>query len=40
MKKNHYVLFRILTSLIFLYAGIAHVFQANKILAKFSKSAF
>ena len=40
MKKQHYVLFRILTSLIFLYAGIGHLFQANKILGKFSKSQF
>lgn len=34
------MLFRILTSLIFLYAGMGHVFQANKILGKFSKSQF
>ncbi len=40
MKKQHYVLCRILTSLIFLYAGMGHVFQANKILGKFSKSQF
>ncbi len=31
MKKQHYVLFLILTSLIFLYAGIGHVLQADKI---------
>ena len=40
MKKQHYVLFRILTSLIFLYAGIGHVLQAEKIWGKFSKSQF
>lgn len=40
MKKQHYVLFRILTSLIFLYAGIGHVLQADKILGKLSKSQF
>lgn len=40
MKKQHYVLFRILTSLIFLYAGIGHVLQADKLLGKFSKSQF
>lgn len=40
MKKQQYVLFRILTSLIFLYAGMGHLFQANKILGKFSKSQF
>ena len=40
MKKPHYALFRILTSLIFLYAGIGHVLQAEKILGKFSKLQF
>jgi len=40
MKKQHYALFRILTSLIFLYAGIGHVLQADKIMGKFSKSQF
>ncbi len=40
MKRHHYVLFRILTSTIFLYAGIGHLFKANKILNKLSTTHF
>ena len=40
MKKQHYVLFRILTSLIFLYAGFGHVVHPAKIVGKFSKAYF
>ena len=40
MKKQHYVLFRILTSTIFLYAGIGHLLNANKIFAKLSATQF
>jgi putative oxidoreductase len=40
MKKQQYALFRILTSTIFLYAGIGHVFNAGKILAKLSATQF
>lgn len=40
MKKQHYALFRILTSIIFLYAGAGHLFNAGKILSKFSSTQF
>ncbi|MGZ5253355.1 MAG: DoxX family membrane protein [Flavitalea sp.] len=38
MIRNSNFLFRLLTSLIFLYAGIGHLFNSDKILAKLSKS--
>lgn len=31
MKTKHYVLFRIFTSLLFLYAGIGHLLNEGKI---------
>lgn len=40
MKKQPYILFRILTSIIFLYAGAGHLFNAEKILAKLSLTQF
>lgn len=38
MIRNSNFLFRLLTSLIFLYAGIGHLFNSEKILARLSKS--
>ena len=38
MKKQHYALFRILTSIIFLYAGAGHLLNAEKILSKLSST--
>ncbi|MGZ5247122.1 MAG: hypothetical protein ACXWV5_08770, partial [Flavitalea sp.] len=38
MIRNSNFLFRLLTSLIFLYAGIGHLFNSDKILSKLSKS--
>lgn len=40
MKNRNYITFRILTSLIFLFAGFGHIFQADKIFGKFSKLKF
>lgn len=40
MKKQHYVLYRILTSMIFLYAGAGHLFNSGKILSKLSSTQF
>lgn len=38
MIRNSNFLFRLLTSLIFLYAGIGHLLNSNKILIRLSKS--
>lgn len=38
MSKKHFVLFRALTSSIFIYAGSNHLFQHEKILNKVAKS--
>lgn len=38
MTKNLYLSFRVLTSLIFLTAGIAHVLNPGKVLSRLSKS--
>ncbi len=38
MIRNINFLFRLMTSLIFLYAGIGHLFNGDKILARLSKS--
>ena len=40
MKTKHYVLFRIFTSLLFLYAGIGHLLNEGKILSKLSSTQF
>ena len=40
MKTKHYLLFRIFTSLIFLYAGIGHLLNEDKILSKLSSTQF
>ena len=40
MKTKHYILFRIFTSLLFLYAGIGHLLNEGKILAKLSSTQF
>jgi uncharacterized membrane protein YphA (DoxX/SURF4 family) len=38
MIRNSNFLFRLLTSLIFLYAGIGHLFNSDKILTRLFKS--
>ena len=40
MKTKQYVLFRIFTSLLFLYAGIGHLLNEGKILSKLSSTQF
>lgn len=40
MKTKHYILFRIFTSLLFLYAGIGHLLNERKILSKLSSTQF
>ena len=40
MKTKHYVLFRIFTSLLFLYAGIGHLLNEGKILSKLYSTQF
>ncbi len=40
MKTKHYVLFRIFTSLLFLYAGTGHLLNEGKILSKLSSTQF
>lgn len=40
MKIKHYVLFRVFTSLLFLYAGVGHLVNEGKILSKLSSTQF
>lgn len=40
MKKQPYMWFRVLTSIIFLYAGAGHLFNTGKVLGKLSLTQF
>ncbi len=40
MNSFHFILFRVFTSIIFLYAGIGHVINKEKILTKLSSTQF